>query len=206
MALHKNCTVVTRSMSQTPASLRRLDAETRDLHADVDRHWLDLMASGVTRDTYRAHLARVYGFEAPVESALVYTNKLVIRDRMDRSRSGLIAQDLLALGMSPHKLAALPQCNDIAPFDDAAVALGWKYVVDRPIQLHSAIKRNVVSRIGEMANAMSYLSAYDGIAPARWHQLGLLLDSLEAEETLIAAARDAFIAMAGWFKQTDVID
>jgi len=184
---------------QTPASLRRLDAETRDLHADVDRHWLDLMASGVTKDTYRAHLARVYGFEAPLESALAYTKQLVIRDRLDRSRSGLIAQDLLALGMSPHKLAALPQCHDIAPFDDPAEALGWKYVVERPIQLHSAIKRNVVSRVGETANALSYLSAYDGIAPARWHQLGLLLDTLRAEEKLIGAARNAFTAMAAWF-------
>lgn len=189
-------------MSQTPASLRRLDAETRDLHADVDRHWLDLMASGVTRETYRAHLARVYGFEAPLESALAYTKQLVIRDRLDRSRSGLIAQDLLALGMSPHKLAALPQCIDVGPFEDATEALGWKYVVERPIQLHSAIKRNVVSRVGEMANAMSYLSAYDGIAPARWHQLGLLLDSLRAEDKLVAAARNAFTAMAGWFKKS----
>jgi heme oxygenase len=193
-------------MSQTPSSLRRLDAELRDLHADVDRYWLDLMASGVTRDTYRKHLARVYGFEAPLESALAYTKQLVIRDRMDRSRSGLIAQDLLSLGMSPHKLAALPQCNDIEPFSDPAEALGWKYVVERPIQLHSAIKRNVVSRVGEMANALSYLSAYDGIAPARWHQLGLLLDSLGCEDKLVDAAREAFVAMAGWFKRCDTLD
>lgn len=188
-------------MSHTPASLQRLDAETRDLHADVDRHWLDLMASGVTRETYRQHLARVYGFEAPLESALAYTKQLVIRDRMDRARSGLIAQDLLSLGMSPHKLAALPQCKDISPFEDPAEALGWKYVVERPIQLHSAIKRNVVSRVGDMANALSYLSAYDGIAPARWHQLGLLLDTLNAEEKLVNAARQAFMAMGEWFKQ-----
>lgn len=188
-------------MSVTPASLRLLDAETRDLHADVDRHWLDLMASGVTRETYRAHLERVYGFEAPLEGALAYTKQLVIRDRLDRSRSGLIAQDLIALGMSPHKLAALPQCNDVGPFDSVAEALGWKYVIERPIQLHSAIKRNVVSRISEMANATSYLSAYDGIAPARWHQLGLLLDSLDAGDKLVAAARTAFVAMADWFNR-----
>jgi heme oxygenase len=188
-------------MSQTPASLRLLDAETRDLHADVDRHWLDLMASGVTRETYRAHLARVYGFEAPLEGALAYTKQLVIRDRMDRSRSGLIAQDLLALGMSPHKLAVLPQCSEIGPFDSPAEALGWKYVIERPIQLHSAIKRNVVSRVSDSAHAMSYLSAYDGIASARWHQLGLLLDSLEAEVKLVNAAREAFRAMAAWFNR-----
>ncbi len=193
--------MVTRTMSQTPASLRLLDAETRDLHADVDRHWLDLMASGVTRETYRQHLERVYGFEAPLESALAYTKQLVIRDRMDRSRSGLIAQDLLALGMSPHKLAALPQCRDVGPFDSPAEALGWKYVIERPIQLHSAIKRNVVSRVGEMAHAMSYLSAYDGIAPARWHQLGVLLDSLGQDEKLVAAAREAFVTMAAWFQK-----
>jgi heme oxygenase len=199
--LHTNCTVVANHMSQGSTTLRRLDADTRDLHGDVDRYWLDLMASGVTRDAYRLHLARVYGFEAPIESALAYTKKLVMRDRMDRSRSGLIAQDLLALGLSPHKLASLPQCDDIAPFDDPAEALGWKYVIERPVQLHSAIKRNIVSRVTDSASALSYLSAYDGVAPARWQQFGILLDSLDAHDRLVDAARTAFTAMAGWFSK-----
>lgn len=185
--------------------MQKLDEETRDLHADVDAYWLDLMASGVTKESYRLQLARTYGFEAPLESALAYTKQLIIPDRRDRSRSGLIAQDLLALGVSPSKLASLPQCNNIAPFDDPAEALGWKYVVERPTQLHSAIKRNVVSRVSDSANAIAYLSLYDGIAAARWQQLGLLLESVAkrpgAERTMIDAAKTAFKLMAAWFRE-----
>ncbi|HTL33273.1 MAG TPA: biliverdin-producing heme oxygenase [Kofleriaceae bacterium] len=184
--------------------MRRLDDETRDLHADVDAYWLDLMASGVTKSSYRAQLVRVYGFEAPFESALAYTPKLIIQDRRDRTRSGLIAQDLLALGVSPARITSLPQCDRIGPFDDPAEALGWKYVTERPTQIHSAIKRNVVARVNDSANALAYLSAYDGIAPARWHQLGVLLDSVAtrpgAQDKMIEAAKTAFQCMATWFR------
>jgi heme oxygenase len=192
-------------MQTHSAMLNRLDLETREQHAEVDGHWLDLMASGVTRDQYLTVLMRIYGFEAPIESALVYTPHLVVADRADRTRSGLIVLDLLALGISPAKIAALPQCDSIAPFGDPAEALGWKYVIERPAQLHSAIKRNVVSRIPDVASACSYLSACDGLAAARWQQFGFLLDEVVkrpgANERLIKAAKEAFTALAGWFRR-----
>jgi heme oxygenase len=189
---------------QPSTTMRRLDEETRDLHADVDAYWLDLMASGVTKDTYRAHLVRVYGFEAPFESALAYTPHLIIPDRRDRTRSGLIAQDLLALGVTPSRITALPQCAEIGPFEDPAEALGWKYVAERPTQLHSAIKRNVVARVADSTNALAYLSAYDGVAAARWLQLGSLLDMVAArpgaQERIFDGAKTAFKIMNAWFR------
>lgn len=192
-------------MQTHSAMLNRLDLETREQHAEVDGYWLDLMASGVTRDQYLTVLMRIYGFEAPIESALVYTPHLVVADRAERTRSGLIVQDLLALGISPAKIAALPQCDSIAPFEDPAEALGWKYVIERPTQLHSAIRRNVVSRIPDVAHACSYLSACDGIAAARWQQFGFLLDEVArrpgANARLIKAAKEAFTALAGWFRR-----
>ncbi len=190
-----------------PAStmLNRLDMETRDQHAEVDGNWLDLMASGVTRDQYKTTLMRIYGFEAPIESALAYTPNLVIADRRERTRSALIVQDLLALGFSPGKITALPQCNAIGTFGDPVEALGWKYVIERPTQLHSAIKRNVLSRIEDVANACSYLSACDGIAAARWQQFGVLLDDVAkrpgASERMVAAAQSAFTALTDWFRR-----
>lgn len=183
--------------------LNTLDMETREYHADVDRYWLDLMASGVTRDSYKAQLIRIYGFEAPVESALSYTPNLVIVDRRERTRTGLIAQDLIALGVTPHRIAALAQCTRIGPFSDPAEALGWKYVIERPTQLHSAIKRNVLSRVPDIASACSYLSAYEGIAADRWQQFGLLLDEVAqrpgAGERIVSAAQEAFVCMKDWF-------
>lgn len=185
--------------------LARLEHETRGQHAEVDVYWLDLMASGVTREHYRALLVRLYGFEAPLESALAYTPNLIVADRRERALSGLLAQDLLALGLSPARITALPQCPDIGPFSDPAEALGWKYVMERPAQLHGAIKRNLVSRLADIANACSYLSAFDGIALGRWHQLGVLLDEVAtrpgAAERIIECARTAFATMSEWFRR-----
>ncbi|HEY5920958.1 MAG TPA: biliverdin-producing heme oxygenase, partial [Kofleriaceae bacterium] len=163
----------------------------------------DLMASGVTREQYMTVLTKIYGFEAPIESALAYTPQLIVRDRRERMRSGLIVQDLLSLGITPSKIAALPQCDSIGPFDDPAQALGWKYVIERPTQLHSAIKRNIVSRIADVANACAYLSSCDGIAAPRWQQFGLLLDEVSkrpgATDRILSAAKTAFTAMSEWF-------
>ncbi|HEU4611417.1 MAG TPA: biliverdin-producing heme oxygenase [Kofleriaceae bacterium] len=185
--------------------LARLDQETRDQHAEVDVYWLDLMASGVTREQYRSLLVRLYGFEAPLESALAYTPHLVVADRRERTLSGLLAQDLLALGLSPSRITALPQCAEVGPFSDPAEALGWKYVIERPAQLHGAIKRNLVSRVADIANACSYLSAFDGIAPARWHQLGMLLDEVAqrpgAGDRMAESAHTAFATMSEWFRR-----
>jgi heme oxygenase len=190
-------------MHPPSAMVNRLDMETREHHADVDHHWLDLMASGVTRDQYKTLLMRLYGFEAPIESALAYTPHLVVADRRERMRSGLIVQDLLALGITPGKITALPQCASIGPFGDPAEALGWKYVIERPTQLHSAIKRNVVSRIADAAGACAYLSQFDGIAAARWQQFGILLDDVARRpgttERMLDAAKAAFAAMRAWF-------
>lgn len=187
-----------------PTMLTQLETETREHHREVDKHWLDLMATGVTRDVYRDLLVRIYGFEAPIESALAYTPHLVIADRRERTRSGLIAQDLIALGLSASKIAALPQCPSISTFADPAEALSWKYVIDRPTQLHGAIKRNVLARIDDIANACSYFSACDGIAAARWQQFGLLLDDVAkrpgATDRMVGAARQAFVALRQWLQ------
>ena len=193
-------------MQPLSTMLTRLDMETRDRHAEVDGYWLDLMASGVTREQYKGVLVRIYGFEAPIESALVYTPHLVVADRRERMRSGLIVQDLLALGITPSKIAALPQCPAVGAFADPEEALGWKYVIERPTQLHSAIKRNILGRIADVANACAYLSACDGIAAARWQQFGVLLDDVarrpHSGDRIISAAKQAFAAMSEWFHRT----
>ena len=185
--------------------LERLDMETRAYHAEVDAYWLDLMAADVTLGQYRSQLIRVYGFEAPLESAFAYTPNLTLADRRDRTRSGLLAQDLLALGITPAKITALPQCNDITPFRDPAEALGWKYVAERPTQLHNAIRRHLVTRLSDTASACAYLSACDGLAAARWQQLGVLLDEVtqhnaEATEQIVTSAKTAFACMSAWFR------
>ncbi|MBV8761208.1 MAG: biliverdin-producing heme oxygenase [Deltaproteobacteria bacterium] len=184
--------------------LARLDAATRDHHAEVDGYWLDLMAQGVTSEQYSSQLVRVYGFEAPLESALAYTPGFVVADRRDLTRSGLIVQDLIALGMKAAAASRLPQ-SEIAPFANAQEALGWWYVSERQSQLYNAVKRHLIARVPQLANACAFLGSYDGVAAARWQQLGSVLDAQSwkyGEDVMISAARNAFAHALDWFRGT----
>ena len=190
-------------MLQPSATLARLDAATRDHHAEVDGYWLDLMAQGVTREQYQAQLVRLYGFEAPLESAAAYTPNFVVADRRDLTRSGLIVQDLIALGMRPAVASRLPQCDAITAFHDPVEALGWWYVSERSSQLYNSVKRHVVSRLPDTAKACAFLASYDGVAAARWQQLGVVLDQQawkHGHEGMVAAANTAYECARRWFR------
>ena len=109
----------------------RLDLETRPHHAAADAAWRELLVDDVSEADYAAQLARVYGFEGPLEAAFAYTPGLVrVIDVRRRQRAGLIAQDLLALDVEPAQIANLPGLA-LAPFATIPEALGWMYVVER---------------------------------------------------------------------------
>lgn len=182
--------------------LPRLDEETRAYHADADAPWLALTGPGLRHDDYIRHLALTYGFVAPVESALLYTSNIRHLVSHDRTRCGLLAQDLLVLGLTPSQITALPQCFSIAEFDDAAEALGWLYVVERATLFHEGVCRNVIESIPSAANATSYLSAAQYDADARWQVLAATLDELAATRGLadrvVRGTEHAFRRLHDW--------
>ena len=185
------------------AMLTRLNMETRRDHSRADQPWLELLGADVTRARYVEHLVTLYGFEAPFEASIALTPG--IGDRLQlrlRSRSGLIVQDLLALGLTPSRIARLPQCNLMLPFRDLPEALGWMYVVERATLLHDAVRHYLEDRLA-VAGACGYLSAYDGVASTRWQELGRALDEAaaipQAPEHIIAATRTAFACHRDWF-------
>jgi heme oxygenase len=195
-------------MIEPSAMLARLDAATREHHGEVDGYWLDLMAQAVTREQYEAQLVRLYGFEAPLESALAYTPGFIVADRRDLTRSGLIVQDLIAMGMRPSVASRLPQCVDITAFRDPMEALGWWYVSERGTQLYNSVKRHVVARVPELAKACAFLSSFDGVAAARWQQLGVVLDQQSwkhGPEAMLAAASAAFECAKRWYRGGELI-
>lgn len=186
--------------------LLRLNMETRCEHSRADQPWLALMGVDVTAARYVEHLVAIYGFEAPFEAALALTPGIADRVQLrQRSRSGLIVQDLLALGLSPSRIAKLPQCDLDVPFRDPPEALGWMYVVERATLLHDAVRRYLEDRL-PLAGACGYLSAYDGVAGARWQELGRALDEVatspQAPEHIVLATRIAFARQRDWFTRS----
>lgn len=180
----------------------RLNMETCAEHPEADSPWLELMSVDASRSQYLDHLVATYGFEAPIEAAFALTPELgdfvMLRER---ARSGYLVEDLLVLGITPARIARLPQCREVAPFRDPAEALGWMYVLERATLLHDAVRSHIALRMPTVSG-WSYLSAYRGIASARWQDLGRSLDEYSitpaCSDQVIAAARMAFAAQRDW--------
>lgn len=196
-------------MQRLSRTIIQLNLATRGHHAAADAPWLDLMVPDVTQRRYLKQLVRVYGFEAPIEAALRYTPGVSgLLDLRAYNRSGLLVQDLLRLGMSAARLADLPQ--RFTTFTSPVDALGWMYVIERATLLHGGVRRYVVQRIPDLADATNYLAAYDGETAARWNELGNALDVVadtpRATHQLMRAADQAFVALCDWFRADESIE
>lgn len=192
----------TRPVQAPSQMLVRLNVATRVHHPEADAPWLALMAREPNRARYTDQLVVTYGFEAPIDASLSLTPQLTDAvDLRQRSRTGAIVQDLLGLGMTPSRIARLPQCSQVVPFRDPAEALGWLYVVERATLLHEAILRFVQGRMRSVSS-WSYLSAYDGKASMRWQELGRALDAVATTpaiaEQVVSGARAAFACHRDW--------
>ena len=188
-------------MQRLSRTLIHLNVVTREHHAAADVPWLRLMVPTVGRHAYLSHLIKVYGFEAPLEAAFRYTPGLsALVDLRVRTRAGLVVQDLMRLGLSPARIAQLEQ--RFVTFSSAAEALGWMYVAERSTLLHGAVRRYLAQHVPEVADATRYLSAYDGVAGARWADLGDALDATaqipSVKRQLIRAAHQGFPALCEW--------
>jgi heme oxygenase len=185
--------------------LTRLNEETQVHHleadADLDRYVFQYDA---TRTDYRTYLARVYGFVVPLEQALVHTPGLDdIIDLQARSKSALLLYDLLALGMTLQDVQELPQCLSIPSFKGPAAALGWMYVVERPMLQAPVIRTHLESKLGRGITASTaYLSCYAGHAGVRWRELALAMDRVASTPVLAdriaTSASDAFRCLLRW--------
>jgi heme oxygenase len=190
-------------MSETGGLLAELNESTRQWHATVDEPWLSLLGIKITRADYRAQLIRMYGFEAPFEAACNYTPQLWhVVEMRQLTRAGRLAQDLLALGMTPTELGALPQCFSITTFKDVAEALGWLYVVERTTLHHAALRRHVMRNIEDVEVACGYLGVIEN-ASEHWRRFARTLDRVAMRGSLssqvIDAAHAGFACMQQWF-------
>lgn len=171
--------------------LARLDRETRDHHesASADRA---RAASYLPDDapSYRAALARVWGFEAAVEGAVATTPGVsAIYDLRSRHHMIALRQDLVGLGLtSPSQL---PSCALALPGKamDVPTALGFLYAIDRPaLPAHIAASR-LPTRYLRMQHDLALLgAACDRVAKTP-----------QIAGAIVAAAHSAFTQMRTWF-------
>jgi heme oxygenase len=184
---------------QVSKTLVRLNVETRCFHAIADAPWLELVAPGhrPTRLQYLQQLVTAYGFDAALEAALAYTPHLDgFIDLHRRFRSGLIAADLIALGVRPGEVAELRQCM-IAPFASVSEAFGWLYVHERATLLFRGVCAELATRLPDVAHATSALCRHQQL-----DSFGEALDRVARttviEDRVVSAALDAFRTLQVW--------
>lgn len=183
----------------------RLDLETRPHHAAADAAWRELLVDDVTEADYAAQLARVYGFEGPLEAAFAYTPGLArVIDFRRRQRAGLVAQDLLALELQPAQIANLPGLA-LAPFASIPEALGWMYVIERATNVHRFVREHLLARLPRAERATAYLSAYETSIGSRWLELAAALERFAGDtrgvDQIIVAAFDGFRCAIDWYQR-----
>ncbi|MDB4953482.1 MAG: hypothetical protein JWO36_1051 [Myxococcales bacterium] len=185
--------------------LTRLGAETLVHHAEADSD-LDrfLFQPTVTVTDYQTYLGRVYGTLVPLEAALATTPGLAdVIDVRARTKSSFVLRDLSKLGVPRQDIVSLPVCTSIPVLRSPAAALGWLYVVERPLLASSVILRHLEMQLPtDMTGAASYLSCYAGQTGSMWRALGVAMDrvatSLTVGDAIVAAAHDAFRTLQRW--------
>jgi heme oxygenase len=183
--------------------LTRLEHETCDHHAAAEADRLGI-ADEPTPASYGRFLAAAFQLELAIESQLVYVAGLSLRFIAASLRTGLLGQDLLALGRHHGQVMATGRAFERACFRDVLEALGWMYVVQRNTLHHGALYRALEPQLHPTLQLASrYLTAHVNPTCSFWHELGTQLDAAATTahraDEIVAAARCAFERQHAWF-------
>jgi heme oxygenase len=182
--------------------LARLKRDTQAVRASADEGRLEPLRTTPTAASYATYLSRVYGFEAPLESAFAATRDLgQVVDLRWRPQIRLLKSDLAALGIVD--TTRLP-VTAVPRFGAVTEALGWMYVVEQNAALHSQLHRHFARWIpNELAGAGCYLLGVDRVSGTRLDDLGAILDAYatrpEIATKIVDAACTAFRRQRLWF-------
>lgn len=179
--------------------LDRLKIETRPAHDRIEAA-IDIDARLSSRASYRALLARFWGFHRAWEDAA----EAAIGDPAffrPRRKVDLIARDLSALGLAPSAINALPLSPPL-PMPTSAAAYGALYVVEGSTLGGAVIARLAERRLGlTLETGCAYFRAYGAATGAMWTALRarlLAMSSPVADDEILASADRTFAAMQEW--------
>lgn len=186
--------------------LSRLTNETKEHHIGVDEGLLVSFAAP-SIGAYRHFLARMYGFSAPVGTALLATVGLDAELLVSRVRTGWLASDLLGLGLTATESKMLQRRLEVPVFATGAEALGWLYVSERITLRHELIRNRMrVTAPDAFELASDYLMSTSGRAHQQWNELGRALDRAaineEVADRILAGAHAAFAVQQDWIDAT----
>ena len=184
-------------------TLTRLARGLRDRAEEVDT-LVQAPLLSATRESYRRFLCDLYGFVLAFEARFAFTTCFDVAFIDPRIRSGRIASDLLALGLTTSELRRLALRCRVPELVDPAEALGWTFVVERVMSRRDQYRRMASGLEAELSFAGSFLRSDDGENEQRWYELGRAIDGCILDESdvqrLTAGARAAFACLEAWLR------
>ena len=179
--------------------------ETRDGGlASAPRGPARLLDATLDVHRYRRVLQTFYGFYAPVEIDLarLTATELPLGFPL-RARAELIERDLLALGLSPAEIVALPLCRDRPELSCLEDLAGSLYVLEGACLGGQVLTPLLHRRLGLAKDGGAAFFAGDGERTLpRWTVVVAWLDGLPrtgaSTAKIIGAANATFDALARW--------
>jgi heme oxygenase len=163
--------------------------------ADADR--LAMVGRPPTPARYTDYLARVYGFEAPLESALaVAPLQLDISRRM---KASVLGDDLCALGFPADKILSLP-CCELSPIRSELRALGWLFVSESNRAGHQVFRTYLSIELPDITRSNAERATSD-----QWRELDEYLgrtigERVDLFEELLETVEYAYDLQHEWFR------
>lgn len=159
------------------------------------------LASGrMTRDEYRALLARLHGFHQALEAALAAAPSLSPWgiDLAERRRSPLLAADRAALGDTAPPLPA-----PIPPAASAATAMGWLYVSEGSTLGGRHLARALDPLLGQARAGRYFLLGHGERHGVLWRECCEAIEACGADprqrQAMVSGALDGFHRFEAWF-------
>jgi heme oxygenase (biliverdin-IX-beta and delta-forming) len=185
-------------------SLRqRLKRETAAVHQHLEAQ-LGLLDPSLDVHRYRRVLETFYGFYVPVEIDVtrLAAAELPLGFPL-RARAELIERDLLALGLSPADLAALPLCRDRPKLSCVEDLAGCLYVLEGACLGGQILSPLLHRRLGlAKGSGATFFAGDEERTRPRWAAIVAWIDGLPrtgaSTEKVVGAATATFDAFARW--------
>lgn len=154
---------------------------------------LDVKQRFSSRQLYRTHLEKMWGFYAPLEHQLdAHMLAEALSDHQSRRKLPLLASDLDALGVTAR---ALPECQKIPAVTDTAAAFGCAYVLEGATLGGRTLLSTVCTQLRlTPTHGARFLAGYGEDTAAMWRTFGAALDAWCATDASRLAASCAAVA------------
>ena len=185
------------------SAMQALREATRDIHDDFESG-LRIAAPDAGRDDYLVFIGAMYGWLQPFEARLWRSGwPAHLLPEARSGKSAWLEADLRAAGLDDAAIAQLPRADCAMHLDSIAQRIGVAYVLEGAQLGSQLLSRTLKPRLAPWP--ARWLAGYGEQASAYWlafrKEAELRLADEAARDEAAAAARAAFGALAGWFRE-----